>query len=142
MPKKKTKIFVLDTSVLLFENTSILNFEEHDVVIPITVLEELDRFKKGNDSKNFEAREVARLLDDLAEGKSLDDWVSLGNKGQGMLKVMLHKSVKKGMVDANQVFGERKNDHDILNCALGLQTEFKTNEVIFSNQRYQPKTKS
>ena len=42
MPKKKktTKIFVLDTSVLLFENTSILNFEEHDVAIPITVLEE------------------------------------------------------------------------------------------------------
>ncbi len=55
--RKEKKIFVLDTSVIIYEHNSILNFAEHDVGIPITVLEELDNFKKGNDTKNFEARE-------------------------------------------------------------------------------------
>ncbi|MEQ9305313.1 MAG: PIN domain-containing protein, partial [Marinoscillum sp.] len=68
---KEKKIFVLDTSVILYAHDSILNFAEHDVGIPITVLEELDTFKKGNDTKNFEAREFTRLLDKLAEGKML-----------------------------------------------------------------------
>ncbi len=56
--KKEKKIFVLDTSVILYEHNSILNFDEHDVGIPITVLEELDTFKKGNDTRNYEAREL------------------------------------------------------------------------------------
>ncbi len=47
--KGEKKIFVLDTSVILFENRSLLNFDEHDVALPITVLEELDQFKKGNE---------------------------------------------------------------------------------------------
>ena len=58
MPRaKKTdrKIFVLDTSVILYEHIALMNFEEHDIGLPITVLEELDTFKKGNDTKNFEA---------------------------------------------------------------------------------------
>src|SRR5690606_39193948 len=55
--KSEKKIFVLDTSVILYAHNSIMNFAEHDVVIPITVLEELDQFKKGNDTRNFEARE-------------------------------------------------------------------------------------
>ncbi|HET9432531.1 MAG TPA: PIN domain-containing protein, partial [Chitinophagaceae bacterium] len=61
--QKEKKIFVLDTSVIIYEHNSILNFDEHDVGIPITVLEELDNFKKGNDTKNFEAREFIRLID-------------------------------------------------------------------------------
>jgi len=56
MPRKKEKkLFVLDTSVLLFDHHSIRNFAEHDVAIPISVLEEVDRFKKGNDVINYEA---------------------------------------------------------------------------------------
>ncbi|MEO0555757.1 MAG: PIN domain-containing protein, partial [Bacteroidota bacterium] len=68
---KEKKIFVLDTSVIIYEHNSIMNFDEHDVGIPITVLEELDQFKKGNDTKNFEAREFTRLLDNLAKGHML-----------------------------------------------------------------------
>ena len=64
--RKEKKVFILDTSVILFEHNSILNFDEHDIGIPITVLEELDNFKKGNDTKNFEAREFIRLIDKLA----------------------------------------------------------------------------
>ena len=69
--KSLQKIFVLDTSVILYSHDAILNFEEHDVAIPITVLEELDNFKKGNDTINFEAREFIRLMDDLSLGHSL-----------------------------------------------------------------------
>jgi hypothetical protein len=61
MPKKKAlpklrKIFVLDTSVILHDHQAVNQFDEHDVAIPISVLEELDAFKKGNDTNNFEAR--------------------------------------------------------------------------------------
>ena len=76
--KRKTalkKIFVLDTSVILFDHNSILHFEEHDVAIPITVLEELDEFKKGGDTKNYEARQFIRFLDKKAGDKGLQDWI-------------------------------------------------------------------
>ena len=65
MAKKKKgekKIFVLDTSVILHDHNAIYSFDDNDVVIPISVLEELDHFKKGNDMINFEAREFARQL--------------------------------------------------------------------------------
>ena len=47
------KIFVLDTSVIIYNHNALRTFDEHDVVIPITVLEELDNFKKGNDNTCF-----------------------------------------------------------------------------------------
>ena len=67
------KIFVLDTSVIIYDHTAIKNFKEHDVVIPITVLEELDNFKKGNDTKNYAAREFIRYIDKLSGKNSLQD---------------------------------------------------------------------
>ncbi|MFM7179788.1 MAG: PIN domain-containing protein, partial [Bacteroidota bacterium] len=80
MPKakpKSQKIFVLDTSVLLHDHHSVNNFHEHDVALPITVLEELDQFKKGNDSLNFEAREFIRFLDQLSQSGKLLDWIAI-----------------------------------------------------------------
>ncbi|MCI5057115.1 MAG: PIN domain-containing protein, partial [Flavobacteriales bacterium] len=58
--RKKTKIYVLDTSVILHDHNAINNFEDNNVGIPITVLEELDNFKKGNLDKNYAAREFIR----------------------------------------------------------------------------------
>jgi PhoH-like ATPase len=75
---KKQKIFVLDTSVLLHDHLSITNFKSNDVAIPITVLEELDKFKIGNDTKNFSAREVIRFIDKLSGSGSLQEWIQLG----------------------------------------------------------------
>ncbi|MEQ8469632.1 MAG: PhoH family protein [Marinoscillum sp.] len=124
---KEKKIFVLDTSVILYAHDSILNFAEHDVGIPITVLEELDTFKKGNDTKNFEAREFTRLLDKLAEGKMLQDWNPLNGKTKGKFKVLMEMA---NSVDAHKVFGERKNDHSILNAALTLKETEKKKQVI------------
>jgi len=127
---KDKKIFVLDTSVILYAHDSILNFAEHDVGIPITVLEELDTFKKGNDTKNFEAREFVRLLDKLAEGKMLQEWNPLNGKTKGKFKVLMETSSE---VDAHKIFGERKNDHSILNAALALkQTEKKRQVILIS----------
>ena len=88
--KKNTtkKIYVLDTSVLLFDLNSITSFEENDVAIPITVLEELDQFKIGNETKNFEAREVIRFLDKLSGNNGLNKWISL-DKEKGKIKVIM-----------------------------------------------------
>jgi hypothetical protein len=61
-----TKVYVLDTSDILYDHEAIQKFAEHDVAIPITVLEELDGFKKGGDSKNFAAREFIRFIDGIS----------------------------------------------------------------------------
>lgn len=118
--RKEKKVFVLDTSVILYSHDSILNFAEHDIGIPITVLEELDQFKKGNDTKNFEAREFTRLLDKLAEGQMLQEWIPLNGKTKGKFKVLMESN---STVDARKVFNDAKNDHRILNAALALKEE-------------------
>jgi PhoH-like ATPase len=126
---KDKKIFVLDTSVIIYEHNSILNFDEHDIGIPITVLEELDNFKKGNDTKNFEAREFIRLIDKLAKDHMLHDWNPINGKGKGRFKVVMDTG-GNGTVDASKVFGEDKADHRIINAALLLQREEKGRKVI------------
>jgi len=127
--KAGKKIFVLDTSVIIYEHNSILNFDEHDIGIPITVLEELDNFKKGNDTKNFEAREFIRLIDKLAKNQMLHQWNPINGKGKGNFKVVMDTG-GDGQVDANKVFNEDKADHRILNSALLLQKEEKGKRVI------------
>lgn len=126
---KEKKIFILDTSVILFESNSILNFDEHDIGIPITVLEELDNFKKGNDILNFEAREFIRLMDKLAKDQMLGRWNPINGKGKGNFKVLMDTG-GSGIVDANKVFNEDKADHRILNSALQIQKEEKGKKVI------------
>ena len=121
------KLFVLDTSVLLFDHNAINNFEDNDIVIPITVLEELDNFKIGNETKNFEARFVIRFLDKLSQEKGLDKWISLGKK-KGRLKIVM--DCKDLEVDAEKIYGSDKNDHKIINVALTLKKESKRKKVI------------
>ena len=99
MPAKRkkvsaTKIFVLDTSVILYDHNAIFCFEEHDVVLPISVLEELDEFKKGHDSKNYEAREFIRTLDRITEGKDFTNWIPLNGDTHGNLRVIMDTSHK------------------------------------------------
>jgi len=129
-PKDK-KVFILDTSVILFEHNSMLNFDEHDIGIPITVLEELDNFKKGNDTKNFEAREFIRLIDKLAKNQMLHNWNPINGKGKGNFKVLM-ETAGKGIVDANKVFNEYKADHRILNSALLLEKEENRKVILVS----------
>ena len=121
------KLFVLDTSVLLFDHNAIINFEDNDIVIPITVLEELDNFKIGNETKNFEARNVIRFLDKLSENKGLNDWISLG-KGKGRLKIEMNSDGNE--LDAEKIYGSGKNDHKIINVAFTLNSSIKKSKVI------------
>jgi PhoH-like ATPase len=104
-----------------------MNFAEHDVVIPITVLEELDQFKKGNDTKNFEAREFIRLLDKLSQDHMIHEWTPLNGKTKGNFKVLMNPD---NNLNANIIFGEEKNDHKILNAALYLKQHEKERKVI------------
>ena len=128
---KSQKIFVLDTSVLLHDFDSISNFDEHFVAIPITVLEELDKFKVGNDTKNFSAREVIRFIDRLSGSGSLQEWIPLG-PGLGNFKIIMEHT--PAQLNAEDIYGAYKNDHKIINAALFLKEKEKAlfNKKIFS----------
>ncbi len=124
---KKQKVYVLDTSVLLHDHHSLINFKKSDVAIPITVLEELDKFKVGNDIKNFAAREVIRFIDKIAGKGNLQDWIKLGHD-LGKFKIVLDSSPKE--INAEYIFSVGKNDHKILNAALVLKEELGNKDVI------------
>lgn len=124
---KKQKLFVLDTSVLLHDYDAIMHFEKHDVAIPITVLEELDKFKIGNDTKNFSAREVIRFIDKLSSSGGLQQWISLG-KSHGSFKVLLDTNPKT--LDAEAIYGSGKNDHKIINSVLALKEQVSGKEIV------------
>src|SRR5690606_15767331 len=81
----------------------------------------------GNDTKNFEARNVVRFLDKISENKSINNWISLG-EGKGRLKIVLQND--KSELDAEVVYGSDKNDHKILNTALSLKAKSSRNKVI------------
>ena len=128
MKKKDRKIFVLDTSVILYDHSAIESFQEHDVAIPIQVLEELDTFKKGNDTINYEAREFIRHLDNIGQKDLLTEWAPLNGPTKGQFKVVAKHDLNG--VDATKVFQDGKNDHQIINAALTLQRQHKDRKVV------------
>ncbi|RYY37206.1 MAG: PhoH family protein [Sphingobacteriaceae bacterium] len=121
------KIFVLDTSVILYDHNAFQNFQEHDVAIPVQVLEELDNKKSGNDTRNFEARSFLRLIDDISKNNLLNQWTPLNGQNRGSFKVIMDT---KSATDAEKIFGSDKTDHRILNAALSLQEEYPEKRVI------------
>jgi PhoH-like ATPase len=127
MAKKKTnKIFVLDTNVILHDSSCIHQFAEHDLVIPITVLEELDNFKKGNDILNFHAREFARSLDSLSEDRLFNGGMTIG-PGLGTISIRLEREYHP---DIARNFTGSKPDHHILNAAYCLAKEMPLRQVV------------
>ncbi|MBI9060412.1 MAG: PhoH family protein [Marinilabiliaceae bacterium] len=114
------KIFILDTNVLLHDHKCIYNFQENDVIIPIVVLEELDKFKKGNDLINFQAREFAREIDKLAGEKLFKEGIQLGPE-KGKLFIATGKKFPKEMTES---FNEVTADHRILAIALHIKNQF------------------
>ena len=122
------KIFVLDTSVILYDHDAINNFQEHYVAIPVLVLEKLDNFKSGNDTRNFEARSFIRLIDLAAKDNLVNDWFSLHKKSMGKIKVILNEN--PNAINAEELFGNGKFDHRILNSALVLKEENPDSKVI------------
>src|SRR3954465_12741997 len=127
MPEPQRKIFVLDTSVILHDFNALQNFQEHDVAIPITVLEELDQFKKGNSVLNLQAREFIRQLDKLSSHNMLHEWIPLDGPAHGKFRVVTEEG---GSVDAGEAFGSRKADHRILNTVLNLAQAHPDRRII------------
>ncbi|WP_028581327.1 PhoH family protein [Desulfogranum japonicum] len=127
MNQLQKKTFILDTNVILHDSSCITHFQEHDIVIPITVLEELDQFKKGNQMLNYHAREFARLLDSLSANKLFNGGVEIGaNKGRVSIKLEfpLHPDLQNHFPAAS------KPDHQILNIGYHLSKEHPERKYI------------
>lgn len=128
MPRKKHKIYVLDTSMILYDHNCVVNFQDNDVALPIQVLEELDTFKKGGDSKNYEARSFIRYLNSISEHSLLNTWVPINGTSKGKLKIVLPDSDLK--TNAADTFDDYKNDNKIINAALTLKAEHPKSRVV------------
>lgn len=124
------KNFVLDTNVILHDYKCIYNFQENDIYLPITVLEELDKFKKGNDQINYNAREFVRELDVLCNDKDIfGKGVTLG-EGLGKLIIVTSSEYSKKIADA---FVEKIPDHKILSVVDLVQAKNpKTKTILVS----------
>jgi PhoH-like ATPase len=120
------KLFVIDTNVVLFDHTCIYTFQEHDVALSVVVLEELDRFKRGNDLINLEARQFIRELDALADGRSLEQGLPLG-EGRGRLFVEVGEPSSSRV---SLAFALSKPDHRILALAEELRERRGDRQVI------------
>ena len=123
---EKRKLFVIDTNVVLHDSTCIHQFEENDIVVPISVLEELDHFKRGNEQLHFNAREFLRQLDELSNQKSTDD-SNLQDQKQGKVRVVVNHNWHP---DVEAAFQEDCPDHRILNCAYKLSNNNSGRETI------------
>src|SRR5579872_4161875 len=109
------KTFVLDTNVLIHNPHSLESFEDNTVVIPLGVIEELDTFKKYEDERGRNAREVARKLDDLRHQGNLQEGVPLANGGI----VRVDISTPNGHLPA--ALSHMKIDNNIIGIAIGLK---------------------
>src|SRR5688572_12688240 len=121
------KIFVIDTSVILYDHQALDSFEEHDVAIPITVLEELDQFKKGSAVLNRNAREFIRRLDEFSSDNLLQDWIPLNGSDGGRVKVVIPA---RGRPENDHPLMGPGNDNRILAAALDLKSQQGDRRVI------------
>ncbi len=124
LDNRDKKIFVLDTNVVLYDYRCLYSFEEHIVVIPITLLEEIDRFKRGNEIINYNAREFSRELDFLIGDRMLHDGIMLEKGG---FIIVLSDSKKDRFMQ--ELFWEDKPDHRILSLANNLSNEYGRERV-------------
>ncbi len=118
---KLPKIFVLDTNVILHDHKAIYNFQENDLVVPVAVLEELDKFKKGNDIINYNAREFVRSIDDITDPRLYNGAGFPLGKGRGTLQISLNRPFTKDFVN---VFKDDIQDHRILSTAIWYKNNY------------------
>ena len=115
---KAPKIFVLDTNIILHDYRAIRKFQDNDIVIPMAVLEELDKFKKGSDALSFNARGFMRELDRLTGNRMFGrEGVPLG-KHLGNIKVELNHPFPDSLKDC---FQDDIQDHRILATAIWVK---------------------
>lgn len=111
------KVFVIDTNVILFDPVAILRFGKNDVLIPLVVVEEVDRFKRDQNENGRNARHFSRIVDDLRKHGSLNEGVKL--EGGGRLIITVDRVLK----NENKIFDLTTADNKILATALSLKEE-------------------
>ena len=124
--RSAAKTFILDTNVILHDGTCIHQFQENDIVIPLTVIEEIDHFKRGSQVINFNAREFARTLDSITGNGLFNGGVSLG-EGKGTVRIAIAKGLSP---EIQEVFREDNSDHRILSVAYNLHKGAKRHKSV------------
>lgn len=115
---KQPKIFVLDTNIVLHDYKAIRKFQDNDVFIPMAVIEELDKFKKGNDALSYNARGFMREINKLTEGKMFGKYgVPMGKK-LGNIKIEPNHPFPEGLED---LFRDDTQDHRILSTSIWIR---------------------
>jgi PhoH-like ATPase len=131
-----TKLFVLDTNVLMHDPTCLFRFEEHDVYIPMAILEELDNNKKGMSEVARNARQASRYLDELVSASEalIADGIPLelhGDKNAGG-KLFLQTEAINGALPASLPTGTGKADNQIIGVVMHLQQQLKREVILVS----------
>jgi len=111
------RAYVLDTNVLLYDPNAMFAFDEHDVIVPITVIEEIDRFKKDLSETGRNARAISRHLDDLRQQGSLREGVPLPGGGTLRVDYLTHGP------ELPITWGPETNDNLILRSVLRLDQD-------------------
>lgn len=124
MPKK---IFILDTNVILHDSSCLYNFAEHDIILPITVIEELDNFKKGQQIINYHARQFTRALDELSSEKLFNGGISIAPE-RGNIAIRLERPMHPELIESFPA--KDKADHQILNIAYWIAKENAGRTVV------------
>lgn len=124
--KKSPKTFILDTNVILHDASSINMFQENDVIVPLTVIEELDHFKRGSQVINLNAREFARTLDSMTGSALFNGGISMG-KNRGKLRIAISKGLNHSIKD---VFKDDTPDHRVLSVAFDWKEKLKEKSQV------------
>lgn len=128
---EEPKCYVLDTNVLIHDPNSVFNFEEHDVLIPMVVLEELDKLKVGNSSVSADCRQAVRTIDAIigsAEPKEIIRGVPIhhpdiqGNSGRLSILMQSHEAVRH--------LSDNTNDNLIINELINLKKRMVTRDLV------------
>jgi len=128
-----TKVFVLDTNVLMHDPTSLFRFEEHDVYLPMMTLEELDNHKKGMSEVARNARQVSRTLDALVAGieeHEIELGIPLSKLGNKDAKGRLFFQTRLQNVELPEGLPQGKADNQILGVVRALETQYEGRPVV------------
>src|SRR5512135_2751641 len=130
--EKDTKLFVLDTNVLMHDPTSLYRFEEHDIFLPMMTLEELDSNKKGMSEVARNARQASRMLDDIISGceHEIKQGIELATASRDLAsgKLFLQTEAMIGGLPAS--LPTSRGDNNILSVLMFLSKEHPKRHVI------------
>lgn len=121
------KNFILDTNVLLYDPQAVFKFQDNNIIIPITVIEEIDRFKKDMNETGRNARQISRLLDDMRKRGSLSEGIKLDNGGNLRVEIYEEKVMKLLPPELR----EERGDNRILAVAFDVKAKKDKEPVIF-----------